>query len=171
MQLFLVIMHLWKKLCGLWMWSRRTNHRPCCPRKSTPWASQWTARPDGYEWWDNRMTGQHLPRDRVRPSSCLKNWHKRRRRCHADALINKRKWRHILFICFVCLFPDTKFHSSSTHSLHNSKRCKQTKQNFVQRHLRRRNHRVTDTFSAECFATALEAEPQDCRHIFDTIVR
>ena len=75
---------------------------------STPWTSQWTARPDGYECWDNRMTAQHLPRDRVRPSSCMKNWHKRRRRCHAEALINKRKWRHILFICFICLFPDTK---------------------------------------------------------------
>jgi len=35
----------------------------------------------------------------------------------------------------------------------------------------RLNHRVTDTFLAERFATALEAEPRDCRHILNTIIR
>jgi len=56
-------------LCGLWVWRRRTNRRPCCPPMSYPSTSSWTARPDGAERWDNRMAAQHLPRDLVRPSS------------------------------------------------------------------------------------------------------
>ena len=58
---------------GLWVWRRRTNHRPCCPPVSNPWTSSWTARPDGSARWDYRMAAQHLPRDLVRPSSGLKN--------------------------------------------------------------------------------------------------
>jgi len=31
-------------LCGLWVWRRRTNRRPCCPRMSNLSTSSWTAR-------------------------------------------------------------------------------------------------------------------------------
>jgi len=55
--------------CGLWVWRRRTNRRPCCLPMSNPSTSSWTARPDGSGRWDNQMTAQHLPRDLVRPSS------------------------------------------------------------------------------------------------------
>jgi len=55
---------------GLWMWRKKTNRRPCCPRMSNPSAPKWTARPDGSVRWDNRMAAQQLmPRDLVRPSS------------------------------------------------------------------------------------------------------
>jgi len=67
--------------CGLWVWSRGTNRRPCCPPMSNPSTSSWTARSDGSGRWDNRMAAQHLPRDLVRPSSGLKNSLKRRRKC------------------------------------------------------------------------------------------
>ena len=50
-------------------WRRRTNRRPCCPPMSNPSTSSWTARPDGFGRWDNRMAAQHLPRDLKRPSS------------------------------------------------------------------------------------------------------
>jgi len=60
-------------LCGLWVWRRRTNRRPCCPPMSNPSTSPWTAWPDGSGRWDNRMVSQHLPRDLVRPSSGLNN--------------------------------------------------------------------------------------------------
>ena len=30
-------------LCGLWVWRRRTNRRPCCPPMSNPSTSSWTA--------------------------------------------------------------------------------------------------------------------------------
>ena len=73
-------------LCGLWVWRRRANRRPCCPPMPKPPTSSWTARPDGSGWWDIRMTAQHLPRDLVRPSSGLKSWLKRRRRRLISAL-------------------------------------------------------------------------------------
>ena len=60
-------------LCGLWVWRRRTNRRPCSPPMSNPSTSLWTAWPDGSGRWDNRMAAQHLPRDLVRPSSGLNN--------------------------------------------------------------------------------------------------
>jgi len=60
-------------LCGLWMWRRRTNRRPCCPPMSNPSASFWTAQPGGSGRWDNRMAAQHLPRDLMRPSSGFNN--------------------------------------------------------------------------------------------------
>jgi len=44
-----------------------------------------------------------------------------------------------------------------------------TKQHIPQRHWRL-NHRVTDTYLTKRFATALEAEPRDYRHILNTIV-
>jgi len=56
-------------LCGLWVWRRRTNRRPCCPPMSNPPTSSWTARPDGSRRWGNRLAAQHLPRDLVRPNS------------------------------------------------------------------------------------------------------
>jgi len=56
-------------LCGLWVWRRRTNRRPCCPPMSNPSTSPWTARPDGSRRWDNRVAAQHLPRNLARPSS------------------------------------------------------------------------------------------------------
>jgi len=56
-------------LCGLWVWRRRTNHRLRCPAMSNPPTSPWTAPPDGFGRWDNRMAAQHLPQDLVRPSS------------------------------------------------------------------------------------------------------
>jgi len=57
-------------LCGLWVWRRRTNRRPCClPVINPSTSSSWTARPDGSGRWNNRMAGQHLPRDLVRPIS------------------------------------------------------------------------------------------------------
>jgi len=55
--------------CGLIVWRRRTNRRPCCPPMSNPSTSPWTARPDSSRWWDNRMATQHLPRDLVPPSN------------------------------------------------------------------------------------------------------
>jgi len=42
-------------LCGLWVWRRRTNRRPCCPPMSNPSTSPWTAWPDGSVRWDNRI--------------------------------------------------------------------------------------------------------------------
>jgi len=57
--------------CDLWVWCRRTDRRPCCPL-SNPLTSPWTTRPEGSEWWDNRMAAQHLHLDLVRPSSGLK---------------------------------------------------------------------------------------------------
>ena len=56
-------------LCGLWVWRRRTNRRPCCPPMSNPSTSPWTAWHDGSGWWDNWMAAQHLPRDLLWPSS------------------------------------------------------------------------------------------------------
>jgi len=50
-------------LCGLWVWRRRTNRRPCCPPMSNPSTSPWTVWPDGFGRWDNWMAAQHLPRD------------------------------------------------------------------------------------------------------------
>jgi len=47
-------------LCGLWVWRRRTNRRPC-PPMSNPLTSSWTTRPDGSGWWDNRMAARHCP--------------------------------------------------------------------------------------------------------------
>jgi len=41
-------------LCGLWVWRRRTNRRPC-PLMSSPRTTSWTARPDGSGRWDNRI--------------------------------------------------------------------------------------------------------------------
>ena len=54
-------------LCGLWVWRRRTNRRPCCPPMSNPSTSLWTARPDGSRRSDNRMFAQHLPRNLTWP--------------------------------------------------------------------------------------------------------
>jgi len=34
-------------LCGLWVWRRRTNRRPCCPPMSNPSTSSWSARRAG----------------------------------------------------------------------------------------------------------------------------
>ena len=59
----------------------QTTVRPCCPPMSKPWASPWTAWPDGSGRWDNWMAAQHLPQDLVRPSSGFNNSLKRRRRC------------------------------------------------------------------------------------------
>ena len=50
--------------CGLWVWCRRTNHRPFCPPMSP-----WTVQPDSSERWDNRIAAQHLPWDLMRPNS------------------------------------------------------------------------------------------------------
>jgi len=66
-------------LCGLWVWRRRTNRRPCCPPMSNPSTSPWTAWPDDGGRWDNRMTAQYLPRDLVRPSSGFNNSLKRKK--------------------------------------------------------------------------------------------
>ena len=55
--------------CGLWVWHRRTNRRPCCPPMSNLSTSPWTAWPDGSGRWDNRMAAQHLPWNLARPSS------------------------------------------------------------------------------------------------------
>jgi len=49
--------------CGLWVWRRRTNRRPCCPPMSNPSASASNVRPGGSGWWDNRLAAQQLPRD------------------------------------------------------------------------------------------------------------
>ena len=65
---FLLVQMGYGLLCGLWMWRRRTNRRPCCPRMSNPSISSWTARPYGSGRWDNRMAAQHLPRNLARPS-------------------------------------------------------------------------------------------------------
>ena len=54
-------------ICGLWVWRRRTNCRPCCPSLSNPSTSPWAARFEGSWCW----AAQHLPRDLVRPSSGL----------------------------------------------------------------------------------------------------
>jgi len=57
-------------LCGLWVWRRRTNHRPCYLPMPNPSIASWTSRPDGSGRWDNGMAAQHLPpRSIVRPSS------------------------------------------------------------------------------------------------------
>jgi len=37
-----------------------------------PSISPWTARTDGFGWWDSRLAAQHEPRDLTRPSSGLK---------------------------------------------------------------------------------------------------
>jgi len=60
-------------VCGLWVWRRRTNCRPCCPPMSNPSTFPWTAWPDGSGRWDNWMAAQYLPRDLVRPSSDFNN--------------------------------------------------------------------------------------------------
>ena len=67
---------------GVWppVWRRRTNRRPCCPPLTNTSTSSWTAWSDGSGRWVYRMAAQHLPRDRVRPSSGYKNWPKRWRR-------------------------------------------------------------------------------------------
>jgi len=57
--------------CGLWVWRRGINRRPCCPPMSNSSTSPWNARPDGSGRWDNRISAQNLPRDLVRPSSEL----------------------------------------------------------------------------------------------------
>ena len=49
-------------LCGLWVWRRRTNRRPCRPPLSNPSTSPRTTRPDGSGRWDNLMAAHHLPR-------------------------------------------------------------------------------------------------------------
>ena len=41
--------------CGLWVWHRRTNRRPCCPPMSNPSTYPWTARPYGSGRLDNLM--------------------------------------------------------------------------------------------------------------------
>ena len=56
-------------LCGLWVWRRRTNRRPCCPPMSNPSATPRTARPDGSGRWDNRMALQRPSRNLARPNS------------------------------------------------------------------------------------------------------
>jgi len=65
-------------LCGLWVWRRRTNSRPCCPPMSNPSTSPWTAWLDSSGWWDNWMAAQHLSWDLVQPSSGFNNSPKRR---------------------------------------------------------------------------------------------
>ena len=92
-------------LCGLWVWRRRTNRRPCCPPLSIPSTSSWTAQPEGSGRWVNRMAAQHLPRDLVQPSSGQKNWLKRRRRSFELGLrsrLGKGKYlvNHSRFACF-----------------------------------------------------------------------
>ena len=67
-------------LCGLWVWRRRTNHRPYCSPASNPSTSPWTAWPEGSGRWDNRIGAQHLPRDLVRPSSEAQTLHKKYRK-------------------------------------------------------------------------------------------
>ena len=64
--------------CGLWVWRRGTNRRPCCPPMPNPSTSFWTAWIDWSGRWDNRMSAQHLPRNLAWSSSGLKNWIKRR---------------------------------------------------------------------------------------------
>ena len=45
--------------CGLRVWRRRTDRRPCCPPMSSPLTSPWNARP-GDSWWrNNRLAAQH----------------------------------------------------------------------------------------------------------------
>ena len=69
-------------LCGLWVWRRKTNRRPCCrPPLSNTSTSSWTARPDGSGWWDNWMAAQHLPIDLVRSSGGFNNSLKRKVHC------------------------------------------------------------------------------------------
>jgi len=72
--------------CGLWVWRKRTNRRPCCPPMSNPSISPWTAWPDGSGRWDNWMAAQHLPIDLVRPSSGFNNSLKRKRSMDAKFL-------------------------------------------------------------------------------------
>ena len=60
--------------CDLWC---RTDRWPCCPSISNPPTFPWIAWPDVSGWWNNRFAAQHLPRDRMRPSSARKNWRKR----------------------------------------------------------------------------------------------
>jgi len=55
--------------CSRWMWRRRTNRWPYFPPMSSPSTSLWTARLGCYEWWDNRLTAQHLPWGLVHASS------------------------------------------------------------------------------------------------------
>jgi len=47
--------------CSLWVWCRRTNPQTCHPPMSNPSTSLWTARPDGFGWWDNQIAAQYLP--------------------------------------------------------------------------------------------------------------
>ena len=61
-------------LCGLWVWRRRTNRRPCCPPMSNPSNSPWTAWPYGCGWWDKRMAAQHLPRELCGLAVDWKSW-------------------------------------------------------------------------------------------------
>ena len=56
-------------LCGLWVWRRGTNRRPCFPPMPSPSISSWIARPDGCGRCDKRMAAQHLPWGLVRPIS------------------------------------------------------------------------------------------------------
>ena len=60
--------------CGLWVWRRRTNHRPCCPPMSNPLTSPRTAWPDTSGRPDGSM---RQPNDSSTPaprSSAAKQW-------------------------------------------------------------------------------------------------
>jgi len=48
------------RLCGLWVWRRRSNHWQCCLPMSTPSTSPWIAQTDVSGRWDNRLAAQHL---------------------------------------------------------------------------------------------------------------
>jgi len=73
---------------GLWVWCRRKNRQPCCPPMSNPSTSSWTARPEGFGWWDNRTVAPHFRRDLVRPGSGLKNWLKKEKETAIRFLLN-----------------------------------------------------------------------------------
>jgi len=77
--LLLLVQMRYGLLCGLWVWRRRTNSQPCCPRMPNPSTSPWIARPDSSRWWDNWMAARHLSQDLVRPSTGLNIKLKRQR--------------------------------------------------------------------------------------------
>ena len=84
-------------LCGLWVWRRRTNRRPCRPPMSNPSTSPWTAGPDGSGRWDNRMAAQHLPRNLVRPSRGWKNSLKRSKKLQISFMMNNATKNSCIF--------------------------------------------------------------------------
>ena len=80
-------------LCGLWVWRRRTNRRPCHPSMSNPTTSSWTAWPKGSGRWHSRMAAQHLPRDLM---NAAKQWLEQlaqKKKKKSDAIYRHRQMR------------------------------------------------------------------------------